>query len=110
MIGKNRQLVALEAPTSTTMDGAGGYIETWGPLDPASWYCAFEDATAAAMEREGFGTAYAQATHILSGRFHSGLSPKARVRHDGRLYSVLSALDREQRHIQSVILCAEILP
>lgn len=109
MIGQSRNLVTLEAPTATAMDGAGGYVDTWGPLDPATWYCAFEDATASAMERAGFGTAYAQATHILSGRYHSGLSPKARVHHDGRVYTVLAASDRQQRHMQTILLCAELV-
>lgn len=109
MIGQNRNLVTLEEPIATTMDGAGGYVDTWGPLDPATWYCAVEDATASAMERAGFGTAFGQATHILTGRYHPGLSTNARVHFGSRAFSVLSAGNRNERNMQSVILCAELV-
>jgi head-tail adaptor len=107
--GERRHLVAVEGPSATAMTGDASYAQTWAPLDPPTWYCAIAPATSGAMERLGAGTTSSQATHILTGRHHPGITTQARVLFDGRVLHVLFVSNREERGIQTDLVCGEVV-
>jgi head-tail adaptor len=77
-IGKARHLVTLDVAGQPVPDGDGGFTETDVPLNPATWYCSIESASAG-QERRGAGTVSATATHRLRGRFHPEITVETRV-------------------------------
>lgn len=107
--GGLRHLVSLEAPDTTAMSPDASYTQTWAPLDPPTWYCAIAPATSGAMERLGAGTTSSQATHILTGRHHPGLTTQARVLFEGRTLNVLFVSNREERGMQTDLVCGEVV-
>lgn len=107
--GQRRHLVTLEAPAVTTMTGDASYTQTWGPLDPATWKCTIAPATSGAMERLGAGTTLSQATHILTGRHHPGITTQTRVHFEGRTLHVLFVGNRDERDIQTDLVCGEVV-
>lgn len=109
-IGAYDQLVTLEAPAGLpTPDGRGGYTVDWQPLEPAAWYCAIEPATQRSLEELGAGTVLAQATHIVRGWYHPGLTTQARLLLNGRILNVVYVTNRNERGIESQLVCAEVV-
>lgn len=79
-IGTYRQVAALSAPSGApTPDGDGGFTYTYADLSPAEWRCAIERASVASAERSFAATVISQATHVFTGRFHSGITTKTRL-------------------------------
>jgi head-tail adaptor len=108
-IGEYWHRVSCEAP-AVVPDGEGGSMETWGPLEPALWDCSIESATARALENITAGTVIAQATHIVRGRFHPGLTTKARlVKPDGAILNLLDVRDPDGRRDRTICVCSELI-
>jgi head-tail adaptor len=110
-IGDYRNYVLLDGPGDppTVPDGFGGYTENWTPLDPPDWYCAIEPASARSLEDLGAGTVLSQASHIVKGRYHAGITTATRIHHDGRILNVVYVTNRDERRIESDLVCAEVL-
>jgi len=109
-IGAYDHVAALEAPGAPVPDGHGGFTEAWTPLDPATWFCAIEPATQRSLEELGAGTAVlSQATHIVRGWYHPGLTTQARLKVDGRILNVIYVTNRGERGIESQLVCAEVV-
>ena len=108
-VGQYRHLVTLENPGNPVPDGDGGYTEAWTPLDPASWDCAIQAATARALENLAAGTVIAQASHIVTGRYHPGITIETRLTFNGRRMNVIYVANRDERGIDTVLLCSEVL-
>jgi head-tail adaptor len=95
--GVYRDLVTFEAPTRIA-DGEGGYLETWAPLTPATWFVSIRPATARDAERATAGTIVTHVSHLIEGDYHPGVTTAARMRDAaGRVYQVTSAIDRDNR-------------
>lgn len=123
VLGSLRQVATLSAPTvatsppgpGVTADGDGGFTEDYQPLDPPTWRCAIEKASARASERRFAGTVTAHATHILTGRFHAGITTQTRVAWTDRagtehIANVLDVDDSEGAGVESVVLVSEVAP
>jgi head-tail adaptor len=112
-IGAYRQRVSVEGPEVPVPDGDGGYTEGWGPLDPADWDCAIAQASARDLERIGAGTVLSQATHLVKGNYHAGLTTKARLRFIDkgvtRTLNIVHVVNRDERDEESHVLCAEVV-
>lgn len=78
-IGKYRQVATLSAPSATSPDGDGGFVQTYAALSPAEWRCSIERASVATAERNFADTVIAQTSHIFEGRFHSGITTKTKI-------------------------------
>jgi head-tail adaptor len=78
-IGEYRHRVTLENPGDPVPDGDGGYTETSIPLDPPDWDCSIQAASTRDLESIGAGTVLSQATHLLKGRYHPGITTESRV-------------------------------
>lgn len=107
--GAFRHHVRLEHPGDPVPDGRGGYIEVWAPLVPAEWFCSIQSAAAQVVERLTAGTMQATATHLLRGDFHPGITTESRVMFEGRTLQVQSVTDVEERHVEVILICAEVV-
>jgi head-tail adaptor len=112
-LGQYRHVVYLENPGDPQPDGDGGYIETFAPLDPADWDCAILSAAAARasgrLEALAAGTVLAQATHVISGPYHPGITIETRLTFEGRRLNVIAVDNRDERNIDTICVCAEVL-
>jgi len=86
-IGAYRHVVTLDDPA--------------GPLDPPEWACAIQSAGA----QVGEGIVAQQ----LRGRFHPGITLETRVHFGPRTFQVQSVTDVEERQIELILLCAEVV-
>jgi head-tail adaptor len=113
-IGALRQVVTLSNPATATADNDGGFTQTpYVALDPAEWRCAIQPASVRTAERSFAGTVIAQATHILNGRFHSGITTQTRmvwVDRAGETHTanVLDVDDTEGAGVETIALVCEV--
>ena len=111
--GKLRQVATLAEATTPIADGDGAYGQSFVALDPETWRCAIEPASASSAERHFAGTVIAQATHIMRGRFHSGITENTRIQWTDRagrahLANVIAVVDSEGAGVQTVVAAVEI--
>lgn len=112
-IGTLRQVVTLSAPATTSPDGEGGYHQTYAALSPSEWRCAIERASVRMAERFFASTVIAQASHIMRGRFHAGITTQTRLVWTDRngtshTANVLDAVDTEGAGVETVVLASEV--
>jgi SPP1 family predicted phage head-tail adaptor len=108
-IGTYRHVVTLEEPTGPIDDGGGGWTEGYGPLTPSTWHCSIAPATARDLENIGAGTVLAQATHVVKGRYHAGITTKTRLLFKGRTLNVVFVANVDERSIETDLVCAEMI-
>lgn len=114
VIGELRQVANLFNPGTPVPDGDGGFTQVFTPLDPPQWRCSIETASVRASERLFAASVIAQATYILSGRFHPGISTKTRivwVDRAGETHTtdVLDVNDTEGAGVETVALVSEVV-
>lgn len=114
-LGRLRVEARVFGPGAVVPDAEGGFSRTPVALAPAVWRCAVEKASPRAIERRFAGTVTAQATHILSGRFHAGITTESVVTWTDRAgvahtASVLDTDDTEGAGVESVVLVSEVVP
>jgi hypothetical protein len=115
-LGALRQVVTLSQPGSPVPDGDGGFTHPYTPLDPVTWRCAIAPPkTPRPSETTAAGTVTAHATHVLTGRFHPGITSQTRfVWTDtaGAVHTAdaLDVDDTEGLGIETVALVTEIAP
>jgi hypothetical protein len=115
VIGELRQVATLSNPGTPVPDGDGGFTQVYTSLDPAEWRCRIEVASVRASERHFAATITAHAAHILTGRFHSGITTKTRivwVDRAGQTHTanVLDVDDSEGAGVETVALVSEVVP
>lgn len=87
MIGAHRHLVTITHPAK--------------PVEPPQWYCSIE--TAAAQVIDGV------TAHLMRGRYHPGITIETQLQVAGRRFQVQSVADVDERHVELVLLCAEVV-
>ena len=86
--GALRLLVTLDTP-----NGSEGYL----PLDPPTWWCA--------AVPQGLDQAV-----LLMGRFHPGINTATRVTYpNGRVFHVDSVVNRDERDVELLVSCREVV-
>ena len=108
-VGSFRHRVTLTNPGSPVPDPDGGWSETPVPLVPPTWDCSIEQASARTLESIGAGSVLAQATHLVRGRYHAGITTQTRVTFGARVLSVLFVANRDERNIETDLVCAEVV-
>jgi len=111
-IGSYRQVVTLAAYTTAVADGDGGFAQSLVALDPEEWRCAIEIASASSELRHFNGTVIAQATHVLRGRFHSGITTDTRAQWTDRAgqirtANVIGVVDVEGAGVETIVAAVE---
>lgn len=100
--------IVLQNPVSAP-DGEGGFIEAWTDLSPAAVQSKIAPATAADLERVTAGTIISQASHIVTFPFHPGVTTQTRILYNGRRFNVSGVADPEERHVETIALCVEVV-
>ena len=109
-IGTHRHLVTVQGAGTPVADGDGGFTTPWVNLAPATWYCSIEPATARDLERVAAGTVISTATHIVSGRYHPGITVSTRIVDDeGTVYEVTGVSDPERRHVMTICTAVQLI-
>ena len=108
-IGTYRHAVTLDEPGEPIPDPDGGWLETYTPLTPPTWHCSIEQAAARTLESIGAGSLVAQATHVVRGRYHAGITTHTRVTFKGRILNVLYVANVDERDLDTALVCAEVV-
>lgn len=113
-VGAYRQTATLSEASTPVADGDGGYAQSYVALDPAEWRCAIERSSVSSAERNFASTVIAQATHIIRGRFHSGISTDTRIQWSDRsgavhIVNVIDVDDPEGAGVETVVAAVEIV-
>ncbi len=114
-IGRLRQVATLSGPSGNPVpDGDGDYTQASAALDPVTWRCAIEAASVSSAERHFAATVIAQASHVLTGRFHEGINTATSVAWTDRagtshVANVLDVVDVEGAGVKTIVLVSEVI-
>ena len=107
--GQLRHRIALHTPTNVP-DGDGGYTETWTALTPPELWAAIQPATATTLERLVANTVESTATHVVTIRYHDGITPTTRITHRGRYLFVRDLVNVDEVGDSMLLACEEVVP
>jgi head-tail adaptor len=102
--------VTFQNPGPAQPDGDGGWMQTWADCVPPTLQMAIVAASQTLLERESAGTVIATATHVMTGPYHPQVTTQTRAVFEGRTFEVGHAIDREERHVEMVLVCTEQVP
>jgi head-tail adaptor len=104
-------VVTFENPGTPTPDPDGGYTEEWTPITPPDgWRVSIRPATVRDLERTTAGTVTAQATHIVQGDYHPGVTTKTRMKKfDGTTFQIAGVTSVDDRDREMELFCVEQL-
>jgi SPP1 family predicted phage head-tail adaptor len=103
-VGRLRHRVTIQAETATA-DAGGGYAATWA--DVATVWARIE--AMAGRELVLGGVIRGDASHRVTMRYRSGVSPDSRLVYDGRVFDVLSVANTEERDEVLTLMCREVV-
>ena len=107
-ISARQTRVTLQNPGPAVSNGTGGYTQTWVDLPP-SVDAEVAPASAHSLERVAAGTVIVSATHEVTIPYRAGVSNRTRVLLNGRHLNVTSVVDKDERHVELVLICEEVL-
>ena len=107
--GLRPHVVTLSNPGAPSPDGDGSYTQTYTALSPATLQVQIAPATARDLERATAGTVISQATHILRGPYHAGVTTETRVTFGARTFSVLGVVNVAERSVSMELFCTEVV-
>ena len=105
-IGQMRHRVAIANPTREA-DGDGGYTDAWVAASPSPVWARIDVATASNIERLVGNTIEAPISHIVTMRWHAGVSTRSRLTYDGRYFNVRGLQNIQERDKWLVLACEE---
>lgn len=119
-LGSLRHRVTLENPGGSVPDTEGGFTQAWALLSPPKMWAAIIPATARDLERVVANTVQASASHLITMRYHSGVTTKTRITKgprntDGSLqagsreFSVTGVFNKEERNVELTLACQEVV-
>src|SRR6185503_14429334 len=113
--GDRRHLVTLENPGPPVPDGDGGFTQSWTLLAPAIVAAAIRPPTAQDLERMAASTVISTSMRVVTFPFHAGVTTKTRLTWldpAGRSHTAnATGVDNpEERCIETVVLCSEVVP
>jgi SPP1 family predicted phage head-tail adaptor len=109
MIGQYRHVVTVQHPSDPVPDGEGGYTETWTDASPATWHARIAPLTARDLERLVPNAVITSATVVIQGRYHPQILATSRLLFEGRIFTVTGVSNPEERNIETICLCVEVL-
>ena len=108
-IGSRDKRILFQNPGSAVPDGDGGFTQTWVDLLPRA-FAHVAPATARSLERVAAGSVIATATHVVTVPYRTGVTTKTRIVFEGRTLNVTSVQDRDEQHVELVLVCEEVVP
>lgn len=106
--GRRVHAITIETPGVPVPDGDGGYTQTWTPVTAV--YASIMPATVRDLERLRQGTVIAQASHVVTLPYVTGVTTKARVVFGARTFAIVGVATPEERPRELVLLCSENVP
>lgn len=106
-VGQYRHLVTLTGPSGAPVFNGESWVYPYGPLDPPTWYCAIDPATARDLEFITAGTTQTATSHILEGHYHAGINTQTQIGFQGRTFYVAGVVNPEERNLTTIALCHE---
>ena len=103
--GAMRHQIELQSFTSTP-DGMGGTVDVFSTVDTV-WAAIWPTS---ASEHKKAASPTMVASHQVRIRYYAGLSAAWRLKLGSRYFSIVSIIDKEERHVQMDLLCNEVLP
>lgn len=108
-IAARQRRVTFQIPAPPIPDGEGGYLEQWTTLEPSA-LVQIAPASVHALERLAAGTVFSTATHLVTAPYRAGVTTNAQlVTDDGRKLRVLGVQDNNERRVELLLFCTEIL-
>ena len=104
-IGGLKHRVTLQSYTAAS-DGMGGEISTW-ITQRANVPAAIWPVSAAEQVRAGAPTM--TLTHRIQIRYYDGIKASWRIKFGTRYFSIVSIVDKDERHVQIDLLCREVV-
>ena len=101
--------VTLQNPGPAVPNNDGGYTQSWTDLVPPAWTVKIAPATAADLERVTAGTVLATATHLVTGPYRADITTQTRVLFNGRQFSVTGVSNPEERNVETIAVCVEVV-
>jgi len=108
-IAEKPHRVTVEGPGDPVPDSDGGYTQSWASLAPPQLFVKITPATARDLERTGSGTVITTASHIVVAPYHPQLTTECRLRFGARVFSVTGIANRDERNVELVLLCEEVV-
>lgn len=99
--------VTLSNPGAPVPDGEGGSTQT--PVTLATVMASIVPATARDLERITSGTVLAQASQVVTIPYVPGVTSRTSVQFKGRVLSVLGITNPEERNIELILVCTEVV-
>lgn len=103
--GQRNVKVLIEQNTGTTVNSVGDPVETWVTFSTQFMEVLTQTGKEFIQAREQ----HSELTHILTGRYVSGVTPKMRINNGGAIYNILAAFDPSKRRRELKIYCNEQL-
>jgi len=107
--GALRHQVTLEQPGAAVPDGEGGYTETWTALTPSPVWAAIQPASARDLERVFAGASQATASHLVTLRYHAGVTTATRLTFGTRVFAITGVQNLDERNKELVLACEEVV-
>jgi SPP1 family predicted phage head-tail adaptor len=105
--GARRHRVLFQSGVQTA-DSDGSYTTAWTDIGLAI-YCEVKPATQRDLERATAGTVLSTATYVITGPYVELVNTKSRAIFDGRTFSVIGKATPEERKIEMILLCVEVV-
>lgn len=107
-ISQRQKRITFQNPGPAVPDGDGGFTESWTDLPPAA-DAKVAPASQSALERVAAGTILTTATHVVTVPYRAGVSTKTRILLDGRRLNITSVQDPDERHVELILVCEEVV-
>jgi SPP1 family predicted phage head-tail adaptor len=108
-VGALRHSIVLENPAAAVADGDGGYTQAFTDLTPSPVQASIVPASARDLERVAAGTVLSTATHVVTMRYHSGVTTKTRITFGTRTFNVVGVMNPEERNLWTVAVAVEVV-
>jgi head-tail adaptor len=109
-IAERPHRVQFQNPGPLVADGGGGYTQSWIDCAPPAMFVKIENASGLSLERLlAAGVVVASATHIVTAPFHPQVTTKTRLLFNGRVFAVAGVASPEERTVETVMACTEVV-
>lgn len=107
-VGQYRHIVTVSNPTGPPVPTDSGYSQSY--VDASSpWHVSIDPASQRDLERVRGGTVQSAASHIVRGRYRADVTTQTRLLFGSRLLHVNGVANPEERNLETIAVCQEIL-